>query len=175
MAIQPLARSAPFDLPIDSGLRSRVYSFGMLANEQSNGTKMQIGELAKRAALTVDAIRFYEKRRLLPKPLRTTGRFRLYAADDVERLRFIRQMHGLGFSLREMRELIDLRAQKADVCRSMRGLLKQKLADIRVKLHEFRRLEAELSADLQKCNKELKHRERHAADACPVLQEIAAK
>ena len=44
---------------------------------------MQIGELAKRTALTIDEIRFYEKRRLLPKPVRTTGRFRLYTDDDT--------------------------------------------------------------------------------------------
>jgi hypothetical protein len=53
---------------------------------------MQIGELAKRTALTVDAIRFYEKRRLLPKPVRSTGRFRLYTVDDMERVRFIQQV-----------------------------------------------------------------------------------
>jgi DNA-binding transcriptional MerR regulator len=137
--------------------------------------QMQIGELAKRTALTIDAIRFYEKRRLLPKPLRSTGRFRLYAADDIERLHFIRQMQGLGFSLREIRELVDLRTQRADACRSVREMLKQTRADVRTKLHELGRLEAELSAHLQKCNKELKHRERHAADACPVLQEMASK
>ena len=62
---------------------------------------MQIGELAKRTALTADAIRFYEKRRLLPKPIRSTGRFRLYTDDDTERLRFIQQVQGLGFSLAE--------------------------------------------------------------------------
>jgi DNA-binding transcriptional MerR regulator len=147
----------------------------MFANEQNNGGKMQIGELAKRAAVTVDAIRFYEKRRLLPKPLRSTGRFRLYAADDIERLRFIRQMHGLGFSLREIKELIDLRTERADESKSVRELLKQKLAGVRAKLRELRRLETELSADLQKCDRELRHRQRHAADTCPVLQEATPK
>jgi DNA-binding transcriptional MerR regulator len=73
---------------------------------------MQIGELAKRTALTVDAIRFYERRQLLPKAARSTGGFRLYTTDDIERLHFIRQMHELGFSLREIGELIDLRTRK---------------------------------------------------------------
>jgi len=136
---------------------------------------MQIGELAKRTTLTVDAIRFYEKRHLLPKATRTTGGFRLYTADDIERLHFIRQMHGLGFSLREIGELIDLRARKVDACESVRELLKHKVADIRAKLRELERLEAELVTDLQKCNKELKHRGRHVAGACPVLEEVVAK
>jgi DNA-binding transcriptional MerR regulator len=55
---------------------------------------MQIGEAAKQASLTMDAIRFYERRALLPKAARTTGRFRLYTADDVARLQLIRQMQG---------------------------------------------------------------------------------
>jgi DNA-binding transcriptional MerR regulator len=90
---------------------------------------MQIGELAMR--LTVDAIRFYEKRRLLPKPVRSTGRFRLYTDDDTERLRFIQQARGLGFSLTEVRELVDLRTRKIDACESVRLLLKGKLSDVR--------------------------------------------
>ncbi len=136
---------------------------------------MQIGELAKRTTLTVDAIRFYEKRHLLPKAIRSAGRFRLYTTDDVARLRFIRQMHRLGFSLREIGELIGLRAAKMDACESVRELLKQKLADVRGKLRELQRLEGDLVADLQKCNRELKHRQRHVAGACPVLEEVMTK
>jgi len=51
-------------------------------------------------------------------------------------------------------------------------LLKAKLTDVRVKLGELRRLEAELETDLRKCNHELNHRRRHAACACPVLEEV---
>lgn len=136
---------------------------------------IRIGELARRTRLTVDAIRFYEKRRLLPKPMRSAGRFRMYATDDVERLGFIRQMHGLGFSLREIQELTDLRAHKVDACESVRNLLKRKLADVRGKLQELEKLESELMSDLKKCNKELKHRKQHAASACPVLEEVQSK
>jgi DNA-binding transcriptional MerR regulator len=132
---------------------------------------MQIGELARRTAITVDAIRFYERRHLLPKPIRSRGGFRLYSTDEIERLQFIRQMHGLGFSLREIKELIELRAHKIDACESIRELLKGKLAGVRAKLHELQELESELMNDLKKCNTELRHRQRHAACACPVLEE----
>jgi DNA-binding transcriptional MerR regulator len=131
---------------------------------------MQIGELAQRTALTVDAIRFYEKRGLLPKPVRSKGRFRLYTDDDTERLRFIRQVLRLGFSLAEVRELVDLRARKVAACESVRKLLKGKLSDVRAKVRELEALESELIADLQKCSQELKRRRRHAAAACPVLE-----
>jgi len=133
---------------------------------------MQIGELARRTALTIDAIRFYEKRRLLPKPVRSTGRFRLYTDDDTERLRFIQQVQGLGFSLGEIKELIDLRTRKVDACESVRQLLKGKLSDVRAKMQELKRLESELMADLYKCDQELKRRQRHRAGACPVLEEV---
>ena len=133
---------------------------------------IQIGELAKRTALTVDAIRFYEKRHLLPKASRSTGGFRLYSTDDVERLHFIRQIHGLGFSLREISELIDLRTRKVDACEAVRELLKHKLADVRARVRELQKLESELMNDLRKCNKELTHRKRHIPCACPVLEEV---
>lgn len=136
---------------------------------------IHIGELARQTDLTVDSIRFYEKQKLLPKPARSAGRFRLYGTDDVERLLFIREMHGLGFSLREIQELTDLRTRKVDACESVRNLLKRKLGNVRGKLHELEKLESELVNDLRKCNKELKHRKRHAACPCPVLEEVQSK
>jgi len=132
---------------------------------------MQIGEVAKRTSLSVDAIRFYEKRKLLPKAIRSVGRFRLYTEGTVERLQFIQQMQGLGFSLREVGELIQLRERKVDACESVKELLTAKLADVRAKISELRRLEIELEADFRKCSRELNHRRRHAACACPVLEE----
>ena len=136
---------------------------------------MQIGELAKRTTLTVDAIRFYEKRQLLPKATRSTGGFRLYTTTDIEQLHFIRQMHELGFSLREIRELIELRTRKVAGCESVRELLNGKLVGVRAKLQELQKLESELMADLRKCNKELKRRQRHGASACPVLDGVITK
>jgi MerR family mercuric resistance operon transcriptional regulator len=138
-------------------------------------TNMQIGQLAKRTALTVDAIRFYEKRGLLPKPARTEGRFRLYSNDDIERLNFVRQMRVLGFSLREIRELTDLRTDKIEACESMRDLLKRKLVEVRRKLRELEGLESQLVVDLTNCNEELKHRNRHEACECPMLKEVHVK
>lgn len=146
----------------------------MEANHQTVSATMQIGEVARQASLSVDAIRFYEKRKLLPKADRSAGRFRLYTEDSVDRLRFIRQMQGLGFSLREVAELIQLRERKADACESVSRLLQAKLADVRSKLRELRQLESELEADMRKCKRELRHRQRYAARDCPVLEEADA-
>jgi MerR family copper efflux transcriptional regulator len=144
----------------------------MAANHQAV-TMMQIGEIAKRTCLTVDAIRFYEKRRLLPRAVRSAGLFRLYGESSVERLHFIQQMQGLGFSLREVGELIQLRERKIEACESVRELLTKKLGDVRAKMRELRRLETELEADFRKCSRELDHQRRHVACPCPVLEEAA--
>jgi DNA-binding transcriptional MerR regulator len=133
-------------------------------------TAIHIGEAAKRTTLSIDAIRFYERRSLLPKPVRTEGRFRLYTEDDLARLGFIRQMQGLGFSLREIKQLLDLRSRKVEACSPVRELLKMKLETIQGKILELQKLETELAADLRKCNQELRRRKSHKPCACPVLE-----
>ena len=144
-----------------------MYPLGMSSN---GATAFQIGELAKRSQLTVDAIRFYERRKLLPTPIRTTGRFRLYSENDVERLRFVRQMQTLGFSLKEITRLAQLYADKDHACESVREFLKVKLAEVAVKIQELQQVQTELRTDLRKCNQALKHRHGKKACACPVLE-----
>src|SRR5689334_23221027 len=95
-------RKAMFISAPSFGLHFRLYDSVMATNHQAASATMQIGEVAKPTSLTVDAIRFYEKRKLLPTAVRRAGRFRLYGATTVERLHFIQQMRGLGFSLREV-------------------------------------------------------------------------
>ena len=129
----------------------------------------QIGELAKRTALSIDAIRFYERRNLLPTPSRSTGRFRLYTPEAIERLRFMRRMQGLGFSLQEIKEVMGVRADRAHACSAVRQFLKTKLADVAVRIQELQQLETELKADLRKCNRALQQ-QRGKTCACPVLE-----
>ena len=85
--------------------------------------------------MTVDTIRFYEKLGLLPTARRSTGHFRVYGPLDLERVRFIQQMQALGFSLREIGELVDLRGRKTEACEVVRKLLHEKLATTRAKAH----------------------------------------
>ena len=130
---------------------------------------IQIGEAAEQSALSVDTIRFYERRSLLPSMPRTRGRFRLYSADDVSRLGFIKQMQGLGFSLKEIKQLLDLRDRDGHACGEVRDLLTAKLGEVRAKIRELAKLESELVLDQQKCNRELKHRQKHAPNECPIF------
>jgi DNA-binding transcriptional MerR regulator len=132
---------------------------------------IQIGEAAQRAKLSIDTIRFYERKSLVPRAPRTMGQFRLYTADDVARLTFIKQMQGLGFSLQEIKQLLDLRDHGGHACRDVRDLLSSKLTEIRNKIRNLQHLERDLVLDLKKCNRELKTRRGHGAQRCPILRD----
>lgn len=72
----------------------------------------QIAEFAKRTTLSIGALRFYERRKLLPPAFRSAGRFRLYTADDIERLRFVQRMQRKSFLLEEIKKLMAIRSHK---------------------------------------------------------------
>jgi MerR family mercuric resistance operon transcriptional regulator len=134
---------------------------------------MQIGEVAQKTGLSVDAIRFYERAGLVPKPARTRGGYRLYHANQVADLEFIQKAQLLGFSLNEIRELFSIQRQTEETCVHVRDLIELKLGVVRGKLTELQRLETELTAALRRCRKALRGPLKHS-DACPVLKEIAA-
>lgn len=126
---------------------------------------MQIGAIAKKTGLSVDAIRFYERVGLIQSPPRSAGGFRLYEPPAVETLRFIRRVQHLGFTLTEVRDLLALRARPLQPCAPVRHRLVRKITSIRGKLNELRKLEAELRAALRKCNSETPK-----SSGCPILR-----
>jgi MerR family copper efflux transcriptional regulator len=128
---------------------------------------MQIGIVAKKIGLSVDAIRFYERNALLPRAPRTQGGFRQYGENDVETLAFIRRVQGLGFKLSEIRSLLSLRGSRLQPCAPVRRRLEQKLADVQRKLADLHRLERELRLALRSCDRELRKRPAH----CPILRD----
>lgn len=132
---------------------------------------MQIGIVAKRIGLTVDAIRFYERKGLLPRPPRTEGGFRRYGDNDVDTLAFIRRVQGLGFKLSEIRGLLRLRGNRLQPCAPVQRRLREKLADVQRKLGDLHKLEHELRLALRGCNRELRKRNAH----CPILRENPRK
>ncbi len=135
------------------------------------GTSLQIGKVAQKTGLSVDAIRFYEKAGLLPRPTRTQGGYRLYQEREIEDLEFIQKAQHLGFSLNEIRELFSIQRHPQEVCVHVRDLIAQKLGVIRAKVAELQRMEMELAAALRKCRTALRQPARHQ-DSCPVLEAI---
>lgn len=109
-----------------------------------------IGEFGARAGVSVETIRFYQRKGLLPEPLRPAGGIRRYGAADVERLRFIRSAQSLGFSLDEVAELLTL--EDGAHCREASSLAEAKLAEIRKKLGDLLRMESALSKLVRACS-----------------------
>jgi MerR family transcriptional regulator, copper efflux regulator len=128
---------------------------------------MQIGIVAKRIGLSVDAIRFYERNDLLPRVSRTEGGFRQYDENDVATLTFIRRMQGLGFTLSEIRILLDMRRDHLRACAPVRRHLEEKLADVQQKLTDLQKLKHHLQIALRRCEREMRNRSPH----CPILKE----
>jgi len=126
---------------------------------------MHIGSVAKKIGLTPDTIRFYERNALLAPPSRTAGGFRQYADEDLETLRFIRQTQGLGFTLKEVHELLVLRNTSLQPCGPVRLRLQKKLLQVDEKLRGLQTLQHELQRALRTCKKELRRKNVR----CPLL------
>jgi len=95
---------------------------------------LTIGRLAREAGINLETVRFYERRGLLPKPPRSASGYRLFPADAARRLRFIKRAQDLGFSLREIQELLFLRMSSGAANIEMRKRTVAKIADIEEKI-----------------------------------------
>lgn len=111
---------------------------------------LKIGELARKAGVTAKAIRFYERKRILPPAKRAANRYRLYSDDAVEMLRFIKQASGLGLTLAEVKDIIAIRQGGRPPCLHVHRLLRDKAVELDRKLKDLvdvrRRIRQSLSA-----------------------------
>ena len=130
---------------------------------------LRIGELAARSGVSIDAVRFYERKKLLPLAPRTEGGFRLFPLETVERVRFIKQAQELGFSLDEVAEL--LTTGGAAECQQVRDLLRAKLTELDERMRLMQDFRRRLASHLTACETEL--RERGKAAVCPVVIKIS--
>lgn len=138
-------------------------------------TGFQIGRVSEQTGLSIDAIRFYEKQGLLDRPPRTEGGFRMFSAQDIERIQFIQRAQQLGFSLPEIRELLILRRGDGGACSHVRDLLRAKVAAVRHKIAELGVLEEQLTNSLRKCERQVKDSGDSDKECCPVIEGIAQR
>jgi DNA-binding transcriptional MerR regulator len=135
---------------------------------------IQIGKVAENTGLSIDAIRFYQKIGLVKQTARSEGGFRLFTGRDVEDLQFVQKAQEIGFSLTEIKQLSILNREQDHACSQVRDLLRDKLRDVREKVTQLLRLQAELKKALQKCNRDLRaHRGSNHDECCPVLVALA--
>jgi MerR family transcriptional regulator, copper efflux regulator len=113
---------------------------------------MKIGELAERAGVNVQTVRYYERRDLLPEPERTASGYREYGEADVRRLHFILRAKALGFTLSEIRDLLDLRASAGATAEDVRRRAQVKIEDVEGKLRDLRRIRDGLGRVVASCD-----------------------
>lgn len=128
---------------------------------------LTIGQAAQRAGCGVETIRFYERKGLIPRPATPATGFRRYPRTTIERVRFIRQAQALGFSLREIDELLSLRADPATQCADVRGRARSKLVEVEQKIAQLERIRAVLAALIGACPDE------GALSSCSILEALS--
>ena len=112
---------------------------------------MKIGAVARAAGLGVDAVRFYEREGLIEEPRRRPSGYREYEPEVVLELRFIRDAKELGFSLKEIRELMSLEADATASAADVRKLALRKLSDIARRIQSLQGMEHALRALVDGC------------------------
>ena len=112
-----------------------------------------IGQLARRAGVPTSTVRYYERRGLLRPDGRTGGNYRHYRQPALDRLQFIRTAQATGFSLKDIEELLDLTGRDDLPCDDVTTVTKKRLAEVRQRIRELRRVEAVLARSLRCCCK----------------------
>ena len=129
---------------------------------------MLIGELADTVGLPSQTIRFYERRGLLPEPVRGANGYRIYDQSTLTRLNFIHTAQAAGLTLAEIGSIIDLRADGNVPCTHVASLIDSKLADVRTRIKSLAVLEAELEEVIERSHR-LDPADCTDADICHIL------
>ncbi len=128
---------------------------------------LTIAKAASQAGVGVETIRFYERRGLIDQPLKPQGSgFRVYAPEQVKRIKFIRQAQQIGFSLHEIQELLSLRADPAADCSAVRSQAVAKLDEVKRKIEQLRQIGTALKALIAVCPG------RGGLQACTILDTL---
>lgn len=112
---------------------------------------LTISQLAKSTGVHVQTVRYYERRHLLKPAARSASRYRLYGTDETQRLRFIKNAQALGFTLREIDELLGLQVNGRARCGDVQRKAKAKLQDVEVKIKALHTLARALRGLIRAC------------------------
>lgn len=113
---------------------------------------LAIGDLGRQTDTKVETIRYYERIGLLSPPARTSGNYRAYTTEHLNRLSFIRRARDLGFSLDQIRALLDLSDDRTRSCDAIDTIAKQHLAEVDRKIADLQALRHELDHMITQCS-----------------------
>ena len=127
---------------------------------------LTIGQVAAAAAVNIQTIRYYERRGLVATPRRAASGYRQYGEDAVTRLRFIKHAQELGFSLKEIQELLALRVRHGAACDLVERKTRQKIELVERKIRDLERIRETLHQLAAACAA------RRPTDDCPILEAL---
>ena len=129
-------------------------------------TTLSIGQVAKQTGVTHDTIRLYERYGLIEEPPRAANGYRQYPESAVARLCFIKRAKLIGFTLKEIGELLEIRRTSKNTCDDVRSQAEEKLDNIETKIKELQRLKKALNLLIKTC------RSNHIDTECPLLNAL---
>ena len=149
---------------LDPVVKYRGYDGAMQTSQ--NPTSWTRKALAGQAGIGAEALRFYEGKGLIKKPVRSESNYRLYGQSDLDRLNFIQRAQDLGFSLQDIKQLLELTGDIKTPRKAVRTFAEARLAVIRQKIRDLRAMEKSLSGLLTKCDG------KGAIKGCPIVEFI---
>ncbi len=127
---------------------------------------LRIGQVASDAGIGVETVRFYERKGLVKAPPRSASGYREYPPAVVARFRFIKRAKELGFTLREIKELLSLRLDPATTCADVKGRAEAKITDIEARIRSLRKMKKALVKLTAACSG------RGTSSECPILEAL---
>ena len=131
----------------------------------TNARGYAIGEMSKRTGVNIETVRYYERINIMPRPDRTAGGNRQYNHDQLKRLSFIKTSRELGFSIDEIRALLEMVDRQDFTCGEVHGLTIEHLASVREKIEGLRKLEKALVGMAAECS-------QGDVPDCPILETL---
>ena len=129
-------------------------------------SELTIGQLAKQVGVNIQTVRYYERRRLLSPTARKLSGYRLYGDESLKRLRFIKNAQALGFTLREIADLLSLRVSSTARCGDVQRKAQAKLVQVEAKIRDLRALDRALQRLIHACQA------GQPTDRCPILKSM---
>ena len=134
--------------------------------------KLHVGSVARKTGVGVQTLHYYERINLLPKPARSEANYRLYSADVLTRVTFIKKAQAVGFTLAEIKEILELKSHGRAPCRKVTELGEKHLRNINAQLAQLRRYRRAVAQSLTSWREKTAHRRNCAGEFCDLIERL---
>jgi DNA-binding transcriptional MerR regulator len=134
--------------------------------------ELRVGSIAKKAGVGVQTLHYYERIGLLPKPIRSEANYRLYSPGALRRVRFIKKAQALGFTLAEIKQILDLKSHGRAPCRKVTELGEKHLQEIDARLSQLRAYRRAVIQSLTSWREKTAHRRNCAGEFCDLIERL---